>query len=135
MVTPITQATSTGPITQAQQRASISREQFLRILVAELTSQNPIDPLDNNAFMQQLVGLQNLEQTASLTDSLKTFERFMQMSSGSAMIGRTVRGITTNRQPVEGVVSRVVLEGGQVLLMIGQNRVPINAVTEIKPGT
>ncbi len=134
MVTSIAQAGAAGPITRTQERAQISRDQFLQILVAELSSQNPLDPLDNGQFMQQLVGLQSLEQTAALTDSLKTFQRFMQMSSGSSMIGRTIRGLNTASQSVEGVVSRVVLEGDTVLLMVGQNRVPINSVIEIRPG-
>lgn len=123
-----------GPaaVSQAQDRASISREQFLKILVAELTTQDPLEPLDNADFMQQLVGLQSLEQTAALTDSLKNFERFIQMSSGSAMIGKTVKGLAATGGVVQGAVTRVVLEDGRVSVVVGSQKLPIESVTEIR---
>jgi flagellar basal-body rod modification protein FlgD len=133
MVTAVNGAASALGSPTASSRASVSREQFLRILVAEMTSQNPLEPLDNADFMQQLVGLQSLEQTAALTDSLKTFERFLQMSSGSSMIGRTVKGLDASGDVVQGVVSRVTLEGGVVNVVIGTQKVPIGSVTEIRP--
>jgi flagellar basal-body rod modification protein FlgD len=117
----------------AQARASVTREQFLRILTAELTAQDPLEPLDNAQFLQQLVGLQSLEQTSALTDSLRTFERFLKMASGSAMIGRTVKGVSATGDAVEGVVSRVVLEDGRVNVVVGSQRLPIDSVTEIRP--
>ncbi len=134
MVAPVQAiAAQTVPVGQAQARASITREQFLRILTAELTTQDPLEPLDNAQFMQQLVGLQSLEQTSALTDSLKTFERFLQMASGSAMIGRAVRGVSPSGEAVEGVVSRVVLEGDRVNVTVGSRNLPIDSVTEIRP--
>ena len=118
-------------VSTAGNRASVSRDQFLQILVAELTNQDPMDPLDNGEFMQQLVGLQSLEQTAALTDSLKSFERFIQMSSASALIGHTIKGITVEGEQVEGTVSRVVMEGSQVNLVVDGHRVPVTSVVEI----
>ena len=131
MVSPLSFVGEAGPVTRAQSRAAISRDQFLKILVSELQQQDPMDPMDNAQFMQQLVGLQMLEQTAALTDSLKTFERFLQMASGSAMIGRAVRGITPAGETVEGTVSRVVLENGKVNVVVGYSRLPIESVVEI----
>ena len=109
----------------------MTREQFLKILVTELSNQNPMDPMDNGEFMQQLVGLQSLEQTAALTDSLKSFEQFMQMSSAGNLIGHTIKGLTTGGEQVEGVVTSVVMEGSQVNLMVDGQRVPVTSVVEI----
>lgn len=131
MVAPLAGVDSSGNVTKAQNRASVTRDQFLQILVAELTSQNPLDPMDNGQFMQQMVSLQSLEQTSALTDSLKTFERFLQMSSGSSLIGKNVKGLDVAGKAVEGVVSRVVMEEGEVNLVVGGHKVPVNAVTEI----
>ena len=129
-VTGATSAAGSSPVT-ASGRASITREQFLKILTSELTSQDPLEPLKNSDFVQQLVGLQSLEQSATLTDSLASFEKFMQMSSGSAMIGKSVKGLAANGQEVSGVVSKVVLENGNVSLMVGTQKLPVNSVTEI----
>lgn len=125
----------TGAISQAKNRAAVSREQFLKILVTELTSQNPMDPLDNSQFLDQLVSLQSLEQTAAMTDSFRTFERFLQMSSASSLIGKTVKGLDEKGATVQGVVSKVVLDADKVQLVVGSKKVPVNSVQEITPGT
>jgi flagellar basal-body rod modification protein FlgD len=120
-------------LTQAQNRAAVSREQFLQILVTELTSQDPMEPLDNSEFMQQLVGLQTLEQTAALTDSLRSFERFMSMSTAATMIGKTVKG-TVGGSTIQGVVDKVVMDKDGVQLMVGSKKLPVSAVQEILAG-
>ncbi len=131
MVAGVSSATAAGGTPSASSRASITRDQFLKILVSELTSQDPLEPMSNNDFIQQLVGLQSLEQTANLTDSLSSFERFMQMSSGSTMIGKSVKGLAANGEPVQGVVSKVVLENGTVNVVVGWQKVPVDSITEI----
>lgn len=115
----------------ARKRAELNQEQFLEILVKELTTQNPLEPMDNSQFLQQLVGLQTLEQTSALTDALKTFERFMQMNSAAGLIGKGVKGVDGEGAAVTGVVSKVVMDGGKVLLQIGSHRVPVHGVQEI----
>ena len=87
--------------------------------------------MDNSDFMLQVVDLQSLEQTAQLTDSLSTFQSFIEMSSGSSLIGRVVKGLTTNGHVVEGVVDRVVMAGGEVSLIVGSETVPLRAVHEV----
>jgi flagellar basal-body rod modification protein FlgD len=115
----------------ASGRAQVNREEFLQILVTELSHQDPMDPLDNSEFLQQLVGLQNLEQTAALTDALNSFQQFMQMSSASSLIGRTVKAIDVQGWEVQGKVDKVVLEGGNVLLQVGNSFASVNGITEI----
>lgn len=115
----------------ATDRASISREQFLRILTTELTSQNPLDPMDNTQFMNQLVSLQTLEQTAALTDGLKSFERFLQMSSAGSLIGKAIKGVAQDGTNVSGTVSKVVVEKDGAFLIVGSAKVPVNGVQEI----
>ena len=118
-------------ITAARNRSEINREQFLQILVTEMSNQNPLDPMDNAQFLQQLVGLQTLEQTSALTDALKSFERFMQMSYSSGLIGRTIKGFNSDGETVEGLVEKVTLENNKVLLHVGAETVSSNSVTEI----
>lgn len=122
-----------GPGTVSAPRPADTRDQFLRLLVAELTSQDPLNPVDNGDFMQQIVAMHNLEQTSALTDGLRSFERFQQMASGSAMIGREITGLTAAGQQVSGAVQRVALEGGEVLAVLADgSRLPLASVTEIR---
>jgi flagellar basal-body rod modification protein FlgD len=105
--------------------------QFLQLLVTQLTTQDPLSPVDDNSFMQQMVGLAELQSTSSLTGSLTSFQNFMELSSGSALIGKSVTGQDASGNPVEGTVSSVLLENGTVNVVIGSQTIPLTSVTQI----
>jgi flagellar basal-body rod modification protein FlgD len=131
MVNAVSAAVGGSGTSGALARARLTSDDFMKILVTELTHQDPLEPMRNSEFVQQLVGLQSLEQTAALTDGLKSFESFLQMSSASGLIGKTVKGAAADGTPVEGVVSRVLMEEGQVSVLVGATRVPVSSLTEI----
>jgi flagellar basal-body rod modification protein FlgD len=132
MVTPVSFA-GPGTISAPRAGAAETRDDFLKLLVAELTSQDPLDPVDNGDFMQQIVAMQNLEQTSALTDSLREFQSFQAMASGSALIGRQITGLAAGGQSVSGTVASVTLENGAVLAVLADgSRVPLASVTEIR---
>jgi len=119
-------------VNAAKERAEVNREQFLQILVEEMANQNPLDPMDNSQFLEQLVGLQTLEQTSALTDALKTFERFMQMSYSAGLIGREIVAFNLEGDRVEGVVDKVTIQNGEVQIHIGSETVPAHGILEIR---
>ena len=134
MVAPVSGLTTpasgtTSPSASAQ--AQMTSAQFMQILTAELTSQDPLNPMSNSDFVQQLVGLQSLQQTASLTDSLQSFQTFMQMSAGGALIGKTVTGLAADGTQVQGVVSSVSFQNGAANLVVGSQQIPVSSVTAI----
>ena len=113
--------------------AGTAREDFLKLLVAQLTSQDPLDPVDNGEFMRQIVALQTVEQTEALTETLRSFERFQQFASGSALIGRDISGLDDAGQAVSGAVARVALENGRVFAVLADGtRVAVDTLTEIR---
>ncbi len=131
MITPIAGTDLGMEVTASRERSELSRDQFLQLLVTEMTTQNPLDPIDNAQFLEQLVGLQSLEQTSALTDALKTFQRFQQVSSASGLIGRMVKAFDKEGQDVEGIVTSIVIDNKEVLLKIGETFAPIENVKEI----
>lgn len=115
------------------ERARLSREQFTRILIAELSQQDPTDPVDNSTFLSQLVQLQNLESSAELTDGLKSFQRFVEMGSASSLIGKYIKGISDSGAQVEGIVQKVQMDPKGVKLVVGQEKLSLAGVQEIIP--
>jgi flagellar hook assembly protein FlgD len=113
------------------QRAKLSREEFLKILVTELTHQNPLDPLDNSEFLQQLVNLQNLETMAMIADGMRAFGIFLKLTSASSLIGRSIRALSDSGEIIQGVVSRVILDGKDVKLVVGEEIISFGSLKEI----
>ncbi|MBI4578015.1 MAG: hypothetical protein HY722_17270 [Planctomycetes bacterium] len=117
----------------ATERSQISRQQFLDLLVAELVNQDPMEPLKNDEFMNQLVQLQSLESTSALTDGIRSLVLQNQMASGSALLGKQVRGLDDAGDSVTGQVQRVLIADGQVRLLVAGRPVALGRVQEILP--
>ena len=68
-----TGTTSTGSTSDAAastQSEGISSSDFLTLLVTEMKNQDPTQPTDPNAYIQQLVGVNSLQQLISINQEL-----------------------------------------------------------------
>ena len=67
-----TAATASTPSTAPASTASqgISSNDFLTLLVTEMKNQDPTQPTDPNAYIQQLVGVNSLQQLISINQAL-----------------------------------------------------------------
>jgi flagellar basal-body rod modification protein FlgD len=91
---------------------------FLKLLVTELTHQDPNDPMSNKDILDQLSSIRALESNMSLSSSLKSLARQTQISAAAALIGRPVAALDDDGQPVAGVVASVVVAADEVRLML-----------------
>ena len=85
---------------------------FLTLFTTQLQNQNPLDPMENEAFVAQLAQFSQLEATTKMSDSLQTLVGSMtgdRMSSAASLIGKTVAvsdgKAIKNGEAVEGSVS------------------------------
>jgi flagellar basal-body rod modification protein FlgD len=62
--------TSGGTTNATTGAATITSSDFLTLLVSELKNQDPTQPTDPNAYIQQLVGVNSLQQLISINQDL-----------------------------------------------------------------
>lgn len=117
----------------ALERSKLSREQFLKILTAQMSKQDPLNPIQDQDFIGQLSSLQNLEAVSALTDGIKDMQKSQQIGAASALIGKTIRGTSDSKLPIQGLVTQVTISGADVRLVVGGETVSLNNVTEIAP--
>ncbi len=92
--------TGTPPTAASSSAAAVDRKQlagdlnrFLTLLVTQLQNQDPLDPMDTNAFTQQLVQFASVEQQIQQNTNLEKLIAAQQASQVGAMtnyIGRSV---------------------------------------------
>lgn len=131
MLNPVTSALAGTAPGAASQRALFNRGEFLRILTAEISHQNPLDPMSNEDFLGQLAQLQQLETSAGLSDTLTSLLKFQEIGSAGGLLGKTVRAISDEGVPVAGPVERVVVNGAQVRLIIDGQPAALANIQEI----
>jgi flagellar basal-body rod modification protein FlgD len=81
-----------GGVPQLGQRG-VGKEDFLRLLVTQLSNQNPLEPMDGTGFVTQLAQFSSLEQLAGVNERLEALSAAqIGLVSGQsiALVGRTV---------------------------------------------
>jgi flagellar basal-body rod modification protein FlgD len=54
----------------ASSTAMVDKNEFLKLLVAQLQNQDPLNPMDNQEFVAQLATFSSLEQLISINESV-----------------------------------------------------------------
>lgn len=115
--------------------STMGQMDFLKLLLAQLTNQDPLSPMENMDFTSQLAQLQQLEEQMALTKAMTNLRSDSQLQSATAMIGKDVVGVDEKGERVEGTVARVVLDGTNVLVELGDGkRLPVGNVQQITSG-
>jgi flagellar basal-body rod modification protein FlgD len=98
-------------------RAAVQQEDFLRVLLAQLQFQDPLEPLDNNEFIAQFSQLTNLEQTQQSNEKLDNLLALENANQAVNLIGKTVEAIT-NDSTLVGDVSAISFQNGSPVITI-----------------
>lgn len=85
--------------TSTQKNDALSRDAFLKLLVAQLSNQDPLQPMQGTEFVTQLAQFSSVEQAVSQTTKLDTLSaqlRGIAANEAVSLIGKevTVRGQT-----------------------------------------
>src|SRR5690606_5675158 len=128
MTTPLGPSTGTPPTTERAGAVAMGKDDFLRLLVAQLQNQDPLSPMDGADFAAQLAQFSTVEQLISIGSKLDSQAVSAaqgaittQTMLGSSLIGRDVmlRGATLSADgdnpgmvaiDLEASASRVVIE-------------------------
>lgn len=112
--------------------ASLSSEDFISVMITELTNQDPLEPNDSQAILEQLSSLRNIESDLAMQESLEALVNQNSIAQAGGLIGQLVSGLTENNDNVTGLVNSVrVVDGEAVLQLDDGSSLPLDRVTEI----
>lgn len=97
--------------------ASLGLQDFMKILLTQLTYQDPLKPMDNQAFMAQMAQFTSLEQSQRLNDKVQQLIDNQAAFQSVGLVGRTVEVATASGQGT-GVVTALLLQGDAPLLTL-----------------
>ena len=106
-------------------RTTMDTYQFLRLLIVELTSQNPMDPVKDRDFLAQMAQLNTAQQMERIGNMFTTFQ-------AAGLIGREVEAALPTGSVLRGKVESVQISAGRVMLTINGETVPMNAIRTIR---
>jgi flagellar basal-body rod modification protein FlgD len=138
-VTPIPSLTTTTPtVTQkpegdstTKEAGTLGKDDFLRLLVAQLQHQDPMNPMDNAEYMGQLASFSTLEQITNVGDEIKLLRTGGQVDQAVSLIGKNVEYAVEDGVPGTGVVDSVRIVEGEIILSVGGEDVSPSAITAV----
>ncbi len=72
--------------------AELGQVDFMKLIVAQMRNQNPLEPQSNTDFMAQMAQFEALNQMKAMAQGMKVLQGVNELSSATAMIGKTVTG-------------------------------------------
>ncbi|MCC6697696.1 MAG: hypothetical protein IT365_18860 [Candidatus Hydrogenedentes bacterium] len=125
--------TKSDALTEAATSA-LGKDEFLELLVLQMQNQDPLSPTDNTEMIAQLAQFSALEQMNNLNEQFEEFSGNLDQlnfMSASSMIGKTVKGIDTNGELVEGTVDAIQMSDSVVYLTVGDSTMSMAGVETI----
>ncbi len=108
-------------------------EAFLKLLIAELRNQDPMEPMDNSELLRQVSQIREIESNLRLNETLEAVQLSEKLSAAAGMLGHTILALDDQGQLVTGVVDRVTVDNNVPKLHLGDYTVDLKNIREILP--
>lgn len=111
---------------------NFGKDAFLKLLVAQLKYQDPLNPADGAEFMAQTAQLQMVEKLEELAKQNAELLASQRTLAGSGLIGRQVTYPGPDGFDTTGTVDGVRLTLDGPVLRVGTHEVPLGSVKEVR---
>ena len=129
---------STGSSKGVHDLKDLDINQFLQLMISELTNQDPLNPMDNTQLVQQIGELRSIAASDKLTGTLQTMQTQQSLTTAASLIGKKVTALDTNNENISGTISSVTVEVDQndnnkrmYKVKIGDKTVDLNNVRQV----
>jgi len=99
--------------------AQLDKNDFLKILITQLSHQDPTQPMDDKAFIAQMAQFSSLEQMTNMSEGLAKVATLVAKSQAVGLLGNAV-DIANGGETVTGIVEAVTAGDYPQLLVNGQ---------------
>lgn len=119
---------------ETNSRSSLSVDDFLQIMAAEIRNQNPMgsdSSGSNTDYISQLAQFTTLEQITSMAESISLLTLMNQQQYSFSLIGREVT-IEEGDITIRGIVESVKFQNGIAVLKVNGDYYYLGSVTEVR---
>ncbi|MEE9404648.1 MAG: flagellar hook capping FlgD N-terminal domain-containing protein [Algisphaera sp.] len=112
--------------------AELKSTDFVKIMVTELSNQDPFEPNDSAAILEQLSSLRSIESDLSLQSQLESLVLQNAIGQAGALIGREAEGLSLDNETIQGTVTSVrVVDGKTEVELDTGRRLPLKRITRV----
>ena len=111
----------------------LGQEDFLKLLVTKMSSQDPMNPQGDSEFIAQMAQFSTLEQSKSMTADIAMLKAQQEVLTANGLIGRTVTVSQNDKQIAQGTVTSVAMDDDGPAVVINGKNYSLEDVSLISP--
>lgn len=115
------------------QKNYVSHDEFLTLLITQLTHQDPMEPVNDQEMMGQMAQMQALDEQITATRAITDLRQEMQLQGAGGLIHRYVVGKNAWGDSVEGIVKTAGMDEGSAYVELPDgSRISYTDITEVR---
>ena len=114
-----------------EQNDLLGIDDFFKLLTVQLTSQDPLKPMEDTEFISQMTGFSSLSEMERISEEVQGLRQMQSSYNAQMLIGRAVSATGSDGAIVEGIVTRIVRDGDEMVPYIGDQSISIASIKEI----
>lgn len=108
---------------------SLDTNTFLKLLVAQLKYQDPLDPQDNTEFVTQMAQMTSLQQMQQMNATLKNSQAYDMV--GKEIYAEVLDSTTGEVNEYAGTAESVVIKDGIPYIVLGSTAINVDDVKQV----
>ncbi|MDO9005733.1 MAG: flagellar hook capping FlgD N-terminal domain-containing protein [Aquabacterium sp.] len=112
-----TSAIDSASLASSTKAAGLSMDDLLKLLMTELTYQDPLKPVENKDFLTQMAQFSSLDTTRQLNESIEKMLSLQSLNQTVGLLGKTVDAVN-DTGTVSGQVTALQLVSGDPQITI-----------------
>ena len=126
--TAATSTSSTNAVTTATN--DLGKDAFLKLLIAELSNQDPLNPMEDREFISQMATFSSLEQMQNMNSTLNSIAEVNKFSAAN-YVGKAVAFTNDDGKQVAALVNAVWFDNGKTILDTTEGEIALEKVEGI----
>jgi flagellar basal-body rod modification protein FlgD len=114
---------------------SLNQNDFLKLVMAQLTHQDPLDPQKDTEFIAQMTQFSSLEQAKSMQSDMEAMRNEQQLLQANELLGRSVHLQDDQGALTAGTVTSIQLVEGTPQLVVNGSLYDLSALVSVEPAT
>lgn len=120
-------STSTTP---GVPNATLSQADFLKVMIAQLSNQDPGNAQDPNQFMNQFMQMGNFTATQQMSANMSSLYTQQQQMYANSLVGKKVDVTDANGNSATGIISSAWVSGNNVMIQVGNKQFNANSIMD-----
>lgn len=122
-------SSKTGSSTGAA--AGMGKDDFMKLLIAQLQNQDPMKPMDDKEFITQLAQFSSLEAMDKMTKSMEEMAGSQLLAQAATLIGKQITAKLPDGSTVTGTVTQVRMVDHKPKVVVNGQQIDPSLITTL----